>query len=229
MKKVLIAALPLLLTACAATESINATCGGDLRDTCSYVFGRKDAEQDEALNASKRRAEQLEQRVSALELKAQQAIDSMDATSTLLELLQVTTSSLQQQLNYLSTQASNGDAALQAQISSLQTQVTSNTNSINLHTTKLNSLQTTVNNHTAQIAALQTNENITEFVDPCGNGPGYDEVLLRTSSGKLVAYFESGGSRFLTTLKPSSSYQVTDGTGCKFDTNSSGQIVNERY
>lgn len=87
-----------------------------------------------------------------------------------------------------------------------------------------NSLQLQINNVVADIAQLEMQESIVEFVDPCGNGPGYDEVLLKTSTGKLVAYFESGANRFLTVLTPGN-YRTTDQQACNFQVTSSGTII----
>ena len=51
-------------------------------------------------------------------------------------------------------------------------------------------LQDVVNGQQAALVQLETYESIVEFIDPCGDGVGYDEVLLRTKFGKLIVYFE---------------------------------------
>jgi hypothetical protein len=84
-------------------------------------------------------------------------------------------------------------------------------------------IQSKVNSLTTQLAVLQTNNTVTELIDPCGDGAGYDEVLLRTSKGDIVAYFESGSARRLSVLKPGS-YATTDGTGCAFTVNSEMKV-----
>lgn len=66
-----------------------------------------------------------------------------------------------------------------------------------------------------QVTTLSVQENIVEFIDPCGDGPGFDEVILKTSSGKFVAYFENGGDRFLTVIT-NGSYRTTDAQRCNF-------------
>jgi hypothetical protein len=98
---------------------------------------------------------------------------------------------------------------------------------------QINSLNATVNNMQEQInvnvvrlAELELEDPIVEYYDPCGNGPGFDEIIMTTRSGKLVAYFESGSNRFLTVLTPGN-YSTTDTQKCKFTVNSSGQITNE--
>ena len=67
---------------------------------------------------------------------------------------------------------------------------------------------------------------IIEIIDPCGKQTTYDEVLLRTSSGLLLAYFENGGKRFLTEIRPGR-YVTTDGTNCLFTVTNDGQVLSE--
>lgn len=81
-----------------------------------------------------------------------------------------------------------------------------------------------INTITSEIAELQGYENIVEFIDPCGDGSGFDEVLLRTSSGQLVAYFQQGGNRFLTLLEPGN-YRTTDNQRCNFTITSDFEVV----
>lgn len=75
--------------------------------------------------------------------------------------------------------------------------------------------QVNINILTAQLAVLQGYDSIVEMIDPCGPSHSYDEVLLKTSSGKYVAYFEQGSKRFLTVLVDGT-YQTTDEQGCMF-------------
>lgn len=63
-----------------------------------------------------------------------------------------------------------------------------------------------------------------ETIDPCGDGPGFDEVILRTSDGQLIAYFEDGGKRFLTELVPGR-YLTTDRQRCAFEVTEEGEIT----
>ncbi|MBV6514181.1 MAG: hypothetical protein FMNOHCHN_03771 [Ignavibacteriaceae bacterium] len=84
-------------------------------------------------------------------------------------------------------------------------------------------LELDVANLNSIIYQLQTEERIIERIDPCGDGPSFDEVILRSSSGALIAYFEQGGKRFLTQL-PAGSYQTTDNQSCNFTINSSGKL-----
>jgi septal ring factor EnvC (AmiA/AmiB activator) len=115
-------------------------------------------------------------------------------------------SSLQSQLEGLEAV----DAGMQAQIDALQA--------------ALDAVEASVYDLQTRTAELETQEGIVEFVDPCGDMLGqFDEVLLRTSSGKLVAYFESGSRRFLTILSPGS-YRTTDAQRCNFSINPAGAV-----
>lgn len=89
----------------------------------------------------------------------------------------------------------------------------------------IQALQTQVNANIIQIAALdlETSNSITQIVDPCGNGAGYDEVILKTKAGEYLAYFEHGSQRYLTKLEIGN-YMTTDGTGCHFSLTSTGLI-----
>jgi hypothetical protein len=67
-------------------------------------------------------------------------------------------------------------------------------------------------------------QSITASFDPCGDNPGqYDEVLLKTSGGTYIAYFEQGGNRFLSILGPGS-YRTTDTQQCYFSIDAQGII-----
>jgi hypothetical protein len=64
-----------------------------------------------------------------------------------------------------------------------------------------------------------------EYIDPCGDGAGFDEVILRVTTGgevKLIAYFEQGSQRFLSEL-PDGNYRTTDQQSCNFSV-SSGEV-----
>lgn len=55
-------------------------------------------------------------------------------------------------------------------------------------------------------------------IDPCGGGPGHDEILLITQGGDYVAYFAGAGG-FLTILECNTSYVTTDNQACQFRLN----------
>ncbi len=70
------------------------------------------------------------------------------------------------------------------------------------------------------------------LVDPCGDKPGvYDEVFLKLSNGLLLASFSDSASgqntRFSVIV--AGSYVTTDGSGCNFTVDGSGNLTNEHY
>lgn len=74
-----------------------------------------------------------------------------------------------------------------------------------------------------RLAELAERDTIVGFIDPCGDGSGYDEVILLTSAGDLVAYFETGGSRFLTLLRQGT-FVTTDQQRCRFTVSPDGVV-----
>jgi len=88
-------------------------------------------------------------------------------------------------------------------------------------------LQSNANAQQVQLTVIQMGDTIIKMVDPCGTTPGfYNEVLLRTTGGKLVAYFESGTNRYLSILSPGN-YATTDGTGCNFTVDNDLKVCNQ--
>lgn len=76
---------------------------------------------------------------------------------------------------------------------------------------------------TAVVSPAGSQYNVQEIVDPCGDGPGFDEVILRLANGQLLAHFSSGGLQFLS-LIPDGNYVTTDQQACQF-TVSNGIVV----
>lgn len=89
----------------------------------------------------------------------------------------------------------------------------------------IDSLQTIVTNQQAAVTQLSTGLVIAKVIDFCDTTPNqYNEVGFRLSDGSTVVFFEDKGHRFLSILKPSSSYQTTDGSKCSFTTNAAGLV-----
>lgn len=65
------------------------------------------------------------------------------------------------------------------------------------------------------------------IIDPCGQETthGLDEVILVLSSGEVLAHFSNGSDQYLTILKKETWYVTTDGTGCRFKIDSTGEIA----
>lgn len=75
-----------------------------------------------------------------------------------------------------------------------------------------------------RLAGLESNKSVSSIIDPCGDYPNkYDEVVLQMSSGEFIAYFESGGKRFLSILGDGN-YRTSDKQSCNF-TISNGQLI----
>jgi len=58
--------------------------------------------------------------------------------------------------------------------------------------------------------------SVVELIDPCGDGNGFDEVILRMQNGELLAHYAGGNNlQFLTLLTPGN-YRTTDSQACNF-------------
>ena len=60
---------------------------------------------------------------------------------------------------------------------------------------------------------------ILEIVDPCGDGPGVDEVVLIFEGSLFIAWYKNVG---MTVLEPYTTYRTTDQQKCEFRLNSDG-------
>lgn len=165
MKKILIgsllAASAFLQSGCGVADSVNGGCrGSDLEGLCDFVFGYKDRQQDENIDAN-------------------------------LELIFSMAQEIGKEIN-------KGDEKLQLEINALQ----------------------------AQLTLYATQQKSVSLIDPCDDYPGYyDEVLMRIEDGRLVAFFEDNGRRYLTILIPNVAYQTTDKQKCVFKIDQYNQIV----
>jgi hypothetical protein len=211
------------LTGCGFAEDFGRICGkhtGDLTVVCQGLFGgRNDTRQDQEIS-------RLKQQVYDLELTTNSLISEIESITGMLSVLNLNLSSLQSQINVinailptLADQASID--SLQAQVNYLLSQQSAVSSQVSTLAQDIIDQQLEINNNTIDILELQSNHNVTKVVDPCGDGPGFDEVLLRTSSGKLIASFsqnQSGLNTRFSILTPGS-YSTTDGTGCSFTVN----------
>ena len=89
---------------------------------------------------------------------------------------------------------------------------------VSIDTTNVNVglLEASIEGALTRLVALELRETVVSTVDPCGASGGYDEVLLLTSKGNYIAYFEQGGKRFLTVLPKNGSFRTTDSQACDF-------------
>lgn len=85
--------------------------------------------------------------------------------------------------------------------------------------------QNEINELQQLLSELATNENIVQFIDPCGDKPNvYDEIVMRTSKNKLIAFFKNGSRRELIVLEPGD-YVTTDAQHCRFTVLKDVEIV----
>lgn len=106
-------------------------------------------------------------------------------------------------------------------------------NATEMQVAALEALITTLQNQAtamqASIVNLQLQEGVVAYLNPCGVNPGYNEVLMKTSSGKVIAFFESGGNRFLTILTQNTNYRTTDADQCYFHIDSNNNLAGEHH
>ena len=55
--------------------------------------------------------------------------------------------------------------------------------------------------------------NLVALIDPCGDGPGEDEILIETDTGQFIAWYRNLG---LVLLTENVNYITTDSQKCKF-------------
>lgn len=66
-----------------------------------------------------------------------------------------------------------------------------------------------------------TSGTIVEVIDPCGDGPGPDEILIVLDTGVVLAWYQHLG---LTQLVAGTLYMTTDEQGCLFSVDSEGNV-----
>jgi hypothetical protein len=126
---------------------------------------------------------------------------------------------------------------VEARVTQLESQVSNNINTIGILTgligeagvdatlalARIEALESETDSLLASIVVLQGN-SISKIIDPCGDSSGFDEVLLKTGSGDLIAYFEVGNKRYLSVLG-TGSYRTTDGSNCNFEVTTGGAVL----
>lgn len=195
------------LTGCGLQEGFRERCTIS-QTACDTVFGKNTVQAVEELDARVVMTEKEIETIKTVlddQIKTAQLLSSQVQTNEMLLLL------LQ------SSQSNQGDT--------IQTLVDSNQTLVE----RIDYQQTLINSHQIEINNLASEDSVVEYYDPCGQKPGaFNEVLLKTRTGKYLCYFESGGNRFLHKLEPGS-YRTTDGTKCYFTLNVNGTVTNEHY
>lgn len=218
MNKVIIILTTIMLTGCGMVENLQSRCeSSDVKSVCELIVGSEDVEQNKEIELLNRRLTDLAADFNSLSYGVNMMSSEVATLSSLNE-------SLQFQMDQMIVLNATGEYNLQSQIDSLSTQILSNNSAITSITTQLVLTQQDINDIVIDVAELSGYDGIKEVIDPCGDYPGgFDEVILRTTSGKLLAYFESGTKRFLSVI-PVGSYSTTDGSSCGFTVNGSGMV-----
>jgi hypothetical protein len=192
-----------LATACGIPKQMSKDCGGDLEMGCKTLFGDSSADDEREANQS--------QSILALQNQMASLKANIETTLTYSSSSYASMLNIRQAISILESENAGQDAEILA----LQVQVAALASSLEAAQTDIYLLQ-------SQYANLATAETIMGYLDCGGDGPGFDEVVLRTSSGKLIAYFKDNGSReFLTVLTPGN-YQTTDESRCNFSVSNTG-------
>lgn len=221
---IMIAALLVIIFAsgCGYRQTLRTHCYME-GQTCDSLFGKDEYEQEQQISELDKRLTNTEKEVESLKTMVNSLIGDVSVLSSQYSSNSSVLNLLQSQLSALN----NNVEANSVQITNINTTINELLDNSEYLLERIDYQQTVINSMLVDIASLQNNETITEFYDVCGDKVGYfDEVIIKTSSGKLLAYFESSGDRFLTLLTPGN-YQTSDKQKCKFTVNSSGQIVNE--
>jgi septal ring factor EnvC (AmiA/AmiB activator) len=221
---VMIVALLIIIFAsgCGYRQSLRVGChlGGQ---TCDNLFGKDEYEQEQQIENLDKRLTNAEKEIESLKTMVNSLISDVGVLSSQYSSNSSVLNLLQSQLVTLNTNAE----ANSVQITNINNTINELLDNSEYLLERIDYQQTVINSMLVDITNLQNNESIAEIYDVCGDKIGYfDEVIIKTSSGKLLAYFESSGDRFLTVLTPGN-YISTDKQKCKFTVNSSGQIVNE--
>lgn len=209
MKNIItIIVLTLYLMGCGAIENLGRECGGDMREGCRTLFGGNwNEEHDTKLDIISTKIKQIELLNNALmAIVFEHETDILTLNNDIV--------SINNTINTLAD--ASLVSTLQSNLNLLTARVVVLENSIG---TPVTGLQAIVTQNTITILQLQSNHNVTKIVDPCGDTPGkYDEVFLKTSTGKLIASFSdtaSGLNTRFSELVPGT-FTTTDGTSCTF-------------
>jgi cell division protein FtsB len=227
MKLVLILLASIYLLGCGAAEDLGRNCGGEMEMGCHTIFGgRHDNEQDKNI-------QNLADKLSEENLHIKNEIESIENEIETLKNNTLNNTAMIATINSVLPSLNDTAAisALQSQVTliqasnvSLESRIEDLENDIG---TPVTGLQSLVVQNNIQITQLINNHNITKIVDPCGDGPGFDEVLLKTSSGKVLASFSQSSSALSTrfSVLPPGTYTTTDGTSCTFTVSSTGSVT----
>lgn len=181
---------------------------------CDNLFGEDTWENNNRLSAAEVNIAELDKQVTSIKTMVELLISELrdksaqiTQLSALMQLIQISVTDNEEFVNTVT-------ADLKLEIEQLEESVAYQ--------------QTVINDMVGDIAELANQDVIVEYIYPCGDRAGiFDETLLRTKSGKLIAYFENGGNRFLSILT-ANSYSTTDAQPrCHFNVDAAGNIFGQ--
>jgi hypothetical protein len=209
---------------------------------CHLLFGgTRDVEQDAAiwdiqmrLNRLEKDSQLAKQGMAQINVTLQTLAAELDSQEADLMTIRTTCENLNLAIDQLQLSTTGSVGFLQQEINDVLAMIHDGTIDIDTLYSLASKLQGTMddlqmitNNNTKNIAVIQGYNNITEIVDPCGDGPGFDEIFLRLGDGRLVASFSDNANGLNTrfsVLNPNDSqlYITTDATSCVFKLPASG-------
>lgn len=206
----------MLTVNCGYQRTLREHCKIGDTQTCDNLFGINQFEVDDLQNTQiKANSEQI--------LKLSSALSELAVTANISQQQYSQTQSILSMLTLMINQQGADVSAINLMISNMNVQIQQQGQTIIDQQIQINELA-------QDIADLQNEQDpVIETQYPCGDASGrFDEAVLKLSSGKLLAYFESSGNRFLTELTPGS-YRSTDYSPyCYFTVNANNEIVNAR-
>jgi hypothetical protein len=220
-----------------------------LRTNLRALADDNSASQSQA-DGLERRVYTLEQRVSKLESDHASAVSDISALSVSYDNLSAAQTATAAELDALdgavdglATSLNGTQVELADLIADVNSYVGQGTTAYNNLVSLINAQQAQINTANTTIGSIQSSANSTQmeltdlvealdgesrvvsFLDPCGDAPGiYDEVLMVTNTGKVIAYFENGTKRHLAILTPNTGYQTTDAQACNFSVSATGTL-----
>lgn len=218
--------LVLLLISCGSIKN-NCHLGGQ---TCQTLFGASDVDTSVRIDEALARIQATEASITSLQTQ-------VNTQMTLINQQSATSQSLQSQLDLnvayeqyllsLINSNSGNISSLQTNLTLVQSNLTSLQGQLTVTNANVSNRQTQINQLIINLATLSNQDVVVQYIYPCGPRVGYfNEILLKTKSGKYLAYFESGSNRFLTELLFGRRYGLTDGSNCSFTIDNTGNIVN---
>lgn len=205
------------MTGCGYVTAMRNACHID-KQTCDNLFGPNNWEMADRLQMADRRLEASEHQNALLQTE-------LTSLKSMVELLISESADYTKSLSSLTNlllQLQNDSSASAIMLTDLRAEIQQVAENVDRQ-------QAIINDMVGDITELQSQDTILEYILPCDERLGiYDEAIMRTKSGKLIAYFENGGDRFLTILT-AGAYRTSDTKPqCQFTVDANLHIINAR-